>query len=268
VEVDGWRDQPNAGDEVLQAPNEQKATSVVEYRDELTERKRMTTDMEAINEARRVEASKRAEAEAAAREAKAAQSEDTDANEPTKRERVYETEDLTAQPAHQNVPFIVKADVSGSVEAVTAYLLQMTNPLCSPTLLRAGVGPVSEFDIEHAAAANGHIIAFNLPSDPNSVLTAERQGVKLLEQNIIYRIVDDVKAVLEDKLPPLRVQRVLGEADVAMSFEITVGGRKKLKIAGCKVRNGQIGRGSRVRVLRGGTGGQKVYDGKSCVELL
>ena len=268
VEVDGWRDQPNAGDEVLQAPNEQKATSVVEYRDELTERKRMTTDMEAINEARRVEASKRAEAEAAAREAKAAQSEDTDANEPTKRERVYETEDLTAQPAHQNVPFIVKADVSGSVEAVTAYLLQMTNPLCSPTLLRAGVGPVSEFDIEHAAAANGHIIAFNLPSDPNSVLTAERQGVKLLEQNIIYRIVDDVKALLEDKLPPLRVQRVLGEADVAMSFEITVGGRKKLKIAGCKVRNGQIGRGSRVRVLRGGTGGQKVYDGKSCVELL
>jgi len=262
VEVDGWRDQPNAGDEVLQAPNEQKATSVVEYRSELVERKRMTTDMEAINEARRMEATKRAEAEAAAREAKDAQREEVE--EPVKRERTYETEDLTVQPAHQTVPFIVKADVSGSVEAVTAYLLQMTNPLCSPTLLRAGVGPVSEFDIEHAAAANGHIIAFNLPSDPNSVLTAERQGVKLLEQNIIYRIVDDVKAVLEDKLPPLRVQRVLGEADVAMSFEITVSGRKKLKIAGCKVRNGQVGRGSRVRVLRGGVGGKKVYDGKFC----
>ncbi|GAB7346164.1 hypothetical protein MBLNU457_4908t2 [Dothideomycetes sp. NU457] len=259
VEVDGWRDQPNAGDEVLQAPNEQKATSVVEYRSELVERQRMTTDMEAINETRRLEAIKRAEAEAAEREAKAAASEEVE--QPVKRERNYDNDDINAQPAHQTVPFIVKADVSGSVEAVTAYLLQMTNPLCSPTLLRSGVGPVSEFDIEHAAAANGHLIAFNLPSDPNSVLTAERRGVKMLEQNIIYRIVDDVKAVLEEKLPPLRVQRVLGEADVAMSFEITISGRRKLKIAGCKVRNGVVGRGSRVRVLRAGVGGQKVYDG-------
>lgn len=266
VEIDGWRDQPAAGDEVLQAPNEQKATSVVEYRNELTERQRMTSDMEAINEARRLEATKRAEAEAAEREAKDSHSEEGETL--AKRERTHDTEDLTAQPAHQTVPFIVKADVSGSVEAVTAYLLQMTNPLCSPTLLRSGVGPVSEFDIEHAAAADGHIIAFNLPSDPSSVLTAERQGVKLLEQNIIYRIGDDVKAVLEEKLTPLRVQRVLGEADVAMSFEITVSGRKKMKIAGCKVRNGQVGRGSRVRVLRGGVGGQKVYDGEFCAYIV
>jgi len=145
------------------------------------------------------------------------------------------------------------------VEAVSAYLLQMTNPLCSPKLLRASVGPVSEFDIEHADAAGGHIIAFNLPHDPDNSGRAERKGIKLLEQNVIYRIVDDVRAVLEEKLPPQKIQKVTGEAEVAMSFEIGVGGRKKMKIAGLKVRNGVVARGSRVRVTRGE---ERVYDGE------
>lgn len=246
VEVDGWKDQPAAGDEVLQAPNEAKATDVVAYRAEREERIKMAEDMEAINEVRRLEQEKRSAAQSAegqATEGAAARAEGRD------------SETLS----HQTVPFIVKADVSGSVEAVTAYMLQMSNPLCSPTLLRSGVGPVSEFDIEHAAVANGHIIAFNLPKDEQSAALAEKKGVKVLEQNVIYRIVDQVKAVLEEKLPPVRTQRVTGEAEVAMGFEIGVGNRKKIKIAGVKVRNGVVSKNSRVRVMRGG---DTVYTGK------
>lgn len=262
IEVDGWRDQPEAGDEVIQAPNEQKAADVVAFRDEKAERIRMAEDMEKINAQRREQQIQRdltKEAAAAEKAAeKAARAGGTDV-EPTATRKAAVDADENETPGHQTVPFIIKADVSGSAEAVSAYLLQMTNPLCSPKLLRASVGPVSEFDIEHADAAGGHIISFNLPHDPDSAGRAERKGIKILEQNVIYRIVDDVRAVLEEKLPPQKVQKVTGEAEVAMSFEIGIGGRKKMKIAGLKVRNGVVARGSRVRVTRGE---ERVYDGK------
>ncbi|KAF1352098.1 hypothetical protein BDV97DRAFT_292248 [Delphinella strobiligena] len=265
VEVDGWKDQPTAGDEALQAPTEQKATDVVDYRRELEERTKLAEDMEAINSTRRLESEKREKekaaaeaAKAAAKAANAAGEDGAPATSASAEDAAGQEEELNATPGHQSVPFIIKADVSGSVEAVSAYLLQLSNPLCSPTLLRSGVGPVSEFDIEHAAAASGHIIAFNLPSAPDTVGNAEKRGVKVIEENVIYRIVGDVKSVLEEKLPPVKSQRVVGEADVAMTFEIGVGGRKTMKIAGCKIRNGVIGKGSRVRVLRGE---KKVYDG-------
>ncbi|KAL1303291.1 hypothetical protein AAFC00_006697 [Neodothiora populina] len=262
VEVDGWKGQPAAGDEALQAPNEQKATDVVAYREEIEERTKMAEDMEAINEVRRLEADKRERERLAAEAAKAAANDqDGQASTTTGQDAgssANADDSTTSAPGHQTVPFIVKADVSGSVEAVTAYLLQMSNPLCSPTLLRSGVGPISEFDIEHAAAASGHIISFNLPANPEMSGKAEKRGVRIVEENVIYRIVGDVKSVLEDKLPPVKSQRVAGEAEVSMAFEIGVGGRKKMRIAGCKVRNGTVGRGSRVRVLRGE---KKIYDG-------
>ncbi|KAG9905012.1 initiation factor 2, partial [Aureobasidium melanogenum] len=261
IEVDGWRDQPDAGDEVIQAPNEQKAADVVAFRDEKAERIRMAEDMEKINAQRREQQIQRdltKEAAAAEKAAeKAARAGGIDV-EPTATHKAAVDADENETPGHQTVPFIIKADVSGSAEAVSAYLLQMTNPLCSPKLLRASVGPVSEFDIEHADAAGGHIISFNLPHDPESAGRAERKGIKILEQNVIYRIVDDVRAVLEEKLPPQKIQKVTGEAEVAMSFEIGIGGRKKMKIAGLKVRNGVVARGSRVRVTRGE---ERVYDG-------
>ncbi|KAI4731765.1 initiation factor 2 [Aureobasidium sp. EXF-10728] len=261
IEVDGWRDQPDAGDEVIQAPNEQKAADVVSFRDEKAERIRMAEDMEKINIQRREQQVQRdltKEAAAAEKAAeKAARAGGTEIEAQPSRKAALDADD-NETPGHQTVPFIIKADVSGSVEAVSTYLLQMTNPLCSPKLLRASVGPVSEFDIEHADAAGGHIISFNLPHDPDSVGRAERKGIKILEQNVIYRIVDDVRAVLEEKLPPQKIQKVTGEAEVAMSFEIGVGGRKKMKIAGLKVRNGVVARGSRVRVTRGE---DRVYDG-------
>jgi translation initiation factor IF-2 len=269
IEVDGWRDQPEAGDEVLQAPNEQKAADVVSFRDEVAERIRMAEDMEKINAQRREQQVLRdATKEAAAAEKaaeKAARAGGTEIEAPTTTRKPILDANDNETPGHQTVPFIIKADVSGSVEAVSAYLLQMTNPLCSPKLLRASVGPVSEFDIEHADAAGGHIISFNLPPDPDSAGRAERKGIKLLEQNVIYRIVDDVRAVLEEKLPPQKIQKVTGEAEVAMSFEIGVGGRKKMKIAGLKVRNGVVARGSRVRVTRGE---ERVYDGEFCPPFL
>jgi translation initiation factor IF-2 len=267
VEVDGWRDQPSAGDEVLQAPSEQKATDVVEFRQEKEEQKKLAQDMEVINKTRRVEQEKR-EKERAAQRAKKfegftdffeAAAENGEAEEENAQTEQEEGQEKETGPI--SVPFIIKADVSGSVEAVSAYILSLSSPFVVPRILRSSVGSINETDIELAHAAKGHIIAFNLPPDEGMKGAAEDRGVRVLENNVIYRVLDDVKSVLEELLPPIVTQRVLGEAEVAAAFDISVGGRKTMKIAGCKVRNGMVSRGGRVRVLRGS---EKVYDGKFC----
>jgi translation initiation factor IF-2 len=259
VEIDGWRDQPAAGDEVLQAPNEQKATSVVEYRLEKVEREKTAEDMEVINEARRLEAEKREREKAAAAALKAKQRETTEDGEPVAEEPAApDTPEPATTGGRIEVPFLIKADVSGSAEAVEAYIMSISSPMVAPRILSTAVGPLNESDVELAATTQGHIIAFNLPSNEGLKAVAQTKGVKVLENNIIYRVLDDVKAVLEEKLPPIITQRVLGEADLGAVFEIGVGGRKKMKIAGCKIRNGVIGHGTRVRVTRGD---EKVYDG-------
>ena len=247
VEIDGWKDQPAAGDEVLQANDEQHARSVVDIRLQAAERVQMATDITAVNEARRLEQERREAAEAA----ETAAAEGIEAVPTEKKENVSGFED---------VPLLVKADVSGSVEAVLSSVLALGNTSVRASILRSGVGTVSEFDVSHAASAQGHIVAFNIPIEPHIRRAAEVSGVKILEQNIIYRLVDLVKGVLEDYLEPIRTKRVLGEAEVAQVFEINVKGRQVVPVAGCKVRNGVVARNARVVVKRGG---EEVFDGKT-----
>ena len=251
IEVDGWRAPPAAGDRVLQASHEQKATDVVAFREEKAERVQLARDMEAINESRRLEQEKRERDAAAAAEA---QARGVEAPLPPSEAG----EEKATGPVDVN--FLVKGDVAGSVEAVLNSISALAHPEVRPVILRSGVGPVSEFDVEHAAAASGYIVCFNTTVDPGMAQMAERKGVGLIEQNIIYRLVDEVKAKLSERLKPTVSTRVLGEAEVAQEFEIGVGGRKKMKIAGCKIRNGTISRTAKVRVLRGER--EVVFDGE------
>lgn len=249
VEVDGWREQPLAGDEVLQAPDEQKAAAVSELRLDKEERERMAKDMEAINEARRLE-TERKEKEAAAVAVAAASADGSGG--------IESTEKTKKDAGPEVIPFIVKADVSGSVEAVVNSIAPLGNAEVSCTILRSGVGSPSEFDVEHAATAKGHIINFNTVVPPNISGLAEEKGVRIVDSNIIYRVVEDAKALLSEKLAPRVVSRVTGEAEVAQGFEIGLGGKKKARIAGVKVRNGVVNRGGKVKVLRGDN---VIYDG-------
>lgn len=254
VEIDGWRGSPNAGDEVIQAPDEQKAKSVMDYRLEASDRGKMATDMAAVNEARRLEQERRDQLEKAAKLAAA----NTDApNE-------IETPETSTAPTFQEVFFIIKGDVSGSVEAVTDSVSSLGNSEVRPHILRSGVGPVSEFDIDHAAVAKGHIINFNTTVNNRIRQLAESKGVDIIDHSIIYRLVDDVKAKLSEKLPPTITQKVIGEAEIGQIFEINLKGRKKLPVAGCKIRNGVIAKNAKVRVLRD----EVIYDGMSFSCLL
>ena len=256
VEIDGWREQPAAGDEVLQAPDEQRAKAVTDYRLEAHERTRMATDMIAVNEARRLELEKREELKRLEELAELAEtSPDAAAAAPHTEER-----STPSTPSCQEVPFVIKADVSGSVEAVTNAISALGNMEIRPRILRTGVGPVTEFDVDHAAVAQGSIISFNTTIDGNIHRMAEARKVKLLDQSIIYRLVDDVRATLSEKLPAVITQKVIGEAEVAQVFEINTKGRIFLPVAGCRVKNGVIGRSNKVRVLRDK---EIIFDGMS-----
>lgn len=244
VEIDGWREQPLAGSEILQAPNEQRAKEVVELRLERTETEKLNEDMTAINQARRELVQKR-------------RLEELEGDEQLKKEE----EPTGPKPIH----FIIKADVSGSAEAVLNSITAIGNNEVYANILRSGVGPVGEFDIEHAATANGHVISFNMPIDPAILRMAELQGVKIMDHNIIYKLMDNVKATLSEHLAPSVTHRVTGEAEISQIFEISVKGRVKTSIAGCKVRNGIINRTKNVRVLRGQ---DIIYDGEwSCFTM-
>ena len=244
VEVDGWKDQPIAGDEVLQADTEQEARSAIDIRLEALERTQLASDMIAVNEARRLEQERR-EAQKAAEAAAEAAAQSSQDPDPTP------SDSKATKETYREIPFLVKADVSGSVEAVLTSVLSLGNASIRPTVIRSGVGPVSEFDVSHAASAQAHIVCFNVGMDQNIRRLAEAASVTIVEQNIIYRLVDAVKSVLEEQLEPLVTKRVTGEAEVVRLFDISVGGRRTVSVAGCKVRNGVIGRGSKVLVRRG-----------------
>ena len=241
VEIDGWRDQPAAGDEVLQANDEAHARSVIDHRIEVSERKQMSQDVSAINEARRSEQGKRErEDEQSRQHGQLSPETSPDPNGP------------------KEIPLLIKADVSGSAEAVLTSLTSLGNAEVRPLLLRAGVGPVSETDVEHAATAKGHIIAFNTTAESAVRRLAEQKSVSIIEQSIIYKLMEDINDKLSEYLKPIITTKVIGEADVAQLFDITIKGRKTSAVAGCRVRNGLIQRNAKVRVLRDG---ETVYDG-------
>ncbi|KAL8645857.1 MAG: hypothetical protein Q9226_007108, partial [Calogaya cf. arnoldii] len=255
VEVDGWKDQPTAGDEVLQAESEQQAKSAVDFRMAKVEKGQMAADMNAVNEARRLEQEKRDAAESAT----STTIDGTSAASTT----------TTAQPLTSTgndtiiiLPLLLKADVSGSIEACLNAVTSLGTPTIYPQVLRSAVGPISESDISLAASSGAQIVNFNQTTSPEMARLAEREDVKLVEENVIYRLTDLVKGALEALLPVKIEVKVLGEAEIAKSFEIGVGGRKKAWVAGCRVRNGIIGKNQKVRVLRGGEGGEVVFEGQ------
>jgi translation initiation factor IF-2 len=254
VEVDGWKEQPTAGDEVLQSPSESRAKSAIEVRTEKQERAQLLNDISVVNETRRL-------ADAAHQVAREKLEEEQRESERRVR-RVHEEgwQDVDANKSGiKEVAFIAKADVSGSVEAVVNSISALGNAEVRAHVIRSGVGPISAFDVEHAAAAGGHILNFNTTVDPNISRMAEMEDVEIFDHNIIYKLVDAVEVKLSEQLEPTIVKRVTGEADIGQLFDITIKGKEKMAIAGCKVRNGVIARSAKARVLRGK---EVIYDGR------
>ncbi|PIE32011.1 MAG: translation initiation factor IF-2 [Ilumatobacter coccineus] len=143
---------------------------------------------------------------------------------------------------------ILKADVQGSLEAVTDSLKKLQRDEVDLTFVHRAVGGISENDITLAATTNSTIIGFNVRPDRKAREAADTEGVEIRTYEIIYKLLEDIEQAMVGMLAPEFEEVVTGDAEVREIFRIPKVGA----IAGCYVHNGVITRGSKVRFLREG----------------
>jgi translation initiation factor IF-2 len=144
---------------------------------------------------------------------------------------------------------VLKADVTGSLEALTESLRKLERPDVKLAFVHRAVGGITENDIQLAAASNATIIGFNVRPDRNARELADRENVEIRTYEIIYQVLSDIENAMLGLLAPEFEEVVTGEAEVREIFSVPRIGR----IAGCYVLSGTITRGSKVRFLREGT---------------
>ncbi|NBS46482.1 MAG: translation initiation factor IF-2, partial [Betaproteobacteria bacterium] len=146
----------------------------------------------------------------------------------------------------KTLPIIVKADVQGSQEALSQSLLKLSTDEVKVQLVYAGVGGISESDINLAIASKAVIIGFNTRADAGARKLAEGNGIDIRYYNIIYDAVDDLKAAMSGMLAPEKKEEVIGTAEIRQVFKVSKIG----SIAGCMVTSGVVRRTASLRLLR------------------
>ena len=146
----------------------------------------------------------------------------------------------------KELPIVVKGDVQGSVEAITAALEKLGNEEVAARVIHGGVGGVTESDVTLADASKAVIIGFNVRAHKEARDLAEQQGIEIRYYNIIYNLVDDVKAAMSGMLAPTLRETMLGNALILEVFTISKVGN----VAGCRVTDGVVQRGAHVRLIR------------------
>ena len=144
------------------------------------------------------------------------------------------------------LPLVIKADVQGSLEAIDGALNKLGTDEVGAQILHGGAGGITESDVILAHASGAAIIGFNVRANAQARDRARRDGVEIRYYNIIYNVIDDVKAVLSGMLAPETRERFLGNAEILEVFNISKVG----KVAGCRVTEGLVRRGAKVRLIR------------------
>jgi translation initiation factor IF-2 len=213
VQVLGLSVVPNAGDEFRAAPDEKTARTVAEAREQRARVKNQRAD---------------------ARVQKGVKLED-----------IF-TQIQKGEVATLNL--VLKADVQGSLEALTESLRKLEREDVRPVFVHRAVGGITENDITLAATTNATIIGFNVRPDRKARELAEAENVEIRTYEIIYQIIEDIERAMVGLLAPEYEEVVTGETEVREIFRVPRVGA----IAGCYVRSGVITRGSKVRFLRDG----------------
>ncbi|HEX4118402.1 MAG TPA: translation initiation factor IF-2 [Rhizomicrobium sp.] len=207
VEVLGLSAAPEAGDEMVVVESEARAREVAEYRG----RKR--------REARQASSSRQT------------------------LDQLLKTREAGEK---RLLPLVLKSDVQGSVEAIQGALAKLGTDEVGAQILQAGVGGITESDVILAHASGAAVIGFNVRANAQARERAKRDGVEIRYYNIIYNVVDDVKAALSGLLAPETREKFLGNAEILEVFSISKVG----KVAGCRVTEGSVRRGAKVRLIR------------------
>jgi translation initiation factor IF-2 len=148
-----------------------------------------------------------------------------------------------------NLNLVVKADVNGSLEAVTESLRKLERDDVKLSFVHRAVGRITENDIQLAATSNATIIGFNVRPERKARELADAENVEIRSYEIIYKLIEDIESAMLGMLAPEFEEVVTGDAEVREVFSVPRVG----KVAGCYVTNGTITRGSKVRFLRDGT---------------
>ncbi len=143
-------------------------------------------------------------------------------------------------------PLVIKGDVQGSIEAISGALDKLGTDEVRVRIVHSGAGAITESDLSLAEASDAAIIGFNVRANSQARAAADRSGTEIRYYNIIYDLVDDVKAAMSGLLSPERRETFLGNAEILEVFNITKIG----KVAGCRVTEGKVERGAGVRLLR------------------
>ena len=207
VEVLGLSGTPSAGDEVIVAPDEKKAREIALFRQGKYRETRMAQQ-------------------------RAAKLENV-------MDQMREGETVTLN-------LLIKADVQGSAEALTAALTRLSNAEVKVNVINSGVGGITESDINLAMAAGGMVIGFNVRADASARKLVAAEGIDLRYYSIIYDAIDDVKAALGGLLSPEIREQIIGVAEVRKLYRAPKFGN----IAGCMVTSGYVKRNNPIRVLR------------------
>jgi len=214
VQVLGLQSVPNAGDEFRSSDDEKTARTVAEAREQRQRLKNQRGDARV--------------------------------------QRGVKLEDIFSQIQAGEVAtlnLVIKADVQGSLEAVTESLRRLERDDVKLAFVHRAVGGITENDISLAATTNATLIGFNVRPDRKARELADTEGVEIRTYEIIYKLLEDIERAMVGMLAPEFEEVVTGEAEVREVFRVPKVGA----IAGCYVRSGVISRGSKVRFLRDGT---------------
>ncbi|PPC85418.1 MAG: translation initiation factor IF-2, partial [Hyphomicrobium sp.] len=208
VEILGFDSAPDAGDQFGVVENEARAREITDYR---VRKRRETLGS---------------------------------AGTPRTLEQMMQT--LKDAAGQKEFTLLIKGDVQGSVEAIIGSLKKLGTDEVIARVLHTGVGGITESDIALASASKAIVIGFNVRANEQAKRAADTQGIEIRYYNIIYDLVDDVKAAMSGLLAPTKREIFLGYAAIKQVFNITKVG----KVAGCQVTEGKVERGAKVRLLR------------------
>ena len=149
----------------------------------------------------------------------------------------------------KSLPVILKADVQGSLEAIKSSLEKLVNDEIKVNIIHSGIGGISQSDIELASASeNSVVLGFNVRPTGEIKEKAKDKGIEIKTYNVIYNLIDDVKALLSGMMSPIISEEQLGQAEIRQVISVPKIGL----IAGCIVSEGVINRGAKIRLIRDG----------------
>jgi len=207
VEIQGLSEVPNAGEELTTLTDERKAREIALFR------------------------------QGRFRDVKLAK------QQASRLENLFQT---MGEGGHKVLSLVIKADVQGSQEALVHALTRLSTDEVKVGVVHAGVGGITESDVNLALAARAVIIGFNTRADATARKLIESAGIDVRYYNIIYEAVDEIKAALSGMLTPEKKEQILGIVEVRQVFRISKVGA----VAGCYVVDGLVKRSAQVRVLR------------------